>query len=62
MGGVGFKRRARDSTAVKISYHRHFRLLRARPERPRCRAANKHNELAALQSITSSVRASTLPS
>src|SRR5262249_35819542 len=35
------------------------RLLRARRERPRCRAAEKRDKLAALHSITSSARAST---
>src|SRR5262249_37389301 len=37
---------------------RQLRLLRARRERPRGRAANEGDELAALHSITSSVRAS----
>jgi hypothetical protein len=41
--------------------HRHRRLLRARRERPRGRrAAEKRDELAAVHSITSSARASTL--
>src|SRR5262245_3360979 len=36
--------------------HRHRRLLRVRRERPRCRAAEQCDELAALHSITSSAR------
>src|SRR5262249_59651200 len=36
--------------------HRHRHLLRACRERPRCRAANERDELAALHSITSSAR------
>src|SRR5262249_36829198 len=39
--------------------HRHRLLLRARRERPRCRAAEQRDELAPLHSITSSVRART---
>ena len=42
--------------AAEISDHRHRRLLRARRERPRHRAAEKRNELAPLHSITSSAR------
>src|SRR5262249_859521 len=38
--------------------HRHRRLLRARCERPRRRAAEQRDELATLHSITSSARAS----
>src|SRR6516165_6523349 len=38
--------------------HRHRRLLRARRERPRRRAAEQRDELAALHSITSSAMAS----
>src|SRR5262249_61197553 len=37
--------------------HRHRRLLRARRERPRRRAAEQCDELAALHSMTSSARA-----
>src|SRR5262249_13849849 len=37
---------------------RAFDLLRARPKRPRRRAAEQRDELAALHSITSSARAS----
>src|SRR5262249_18522485 len=40
--------------------HRHRRLLRARRKRPRGRAAKKGDELAAVQSITSSARASSV--
>src|SRR5262249_6408303 len=40
--------------------HRHCRLLRARGERPRGRAAKKRDELAPPHSITSSASASTL--
>src|SRR5262249_9435205 len=36
------------------------RLLRARRERPRCRAAEQRDELAAVHSITSSARASSV--
>src|SRR6516162_10480884 len=46
--------------AAQESYHRHRRLLRARRERPRCRAAEQRDEIAALHSITSSARASTV--
>src|SRR5262249_43933857 len=46
--------------ASEKSDYRHRRLLRARRERPRCSAANKHNELAPLHSITSSARASSV--
>src|SRR5262249_40532064 len=45
--------------AVKEPDHRHRRLLRARRERPRGRAADKRDELAPLHSMTSSARAST---
>src|SRR5262249_30672464 len=38
--------------------HWHFRLLRARRERPCCRAAAQRDELATFHSITSSARAS----
>src|SRR5262249_38124608 len=41
-------------------YHRHRRLLRARRERPRRRAAEQRDECAALHSITSSARASSV--
>src|SRR5262245_11153597 len=40
--------------AAKKSNHRHCRLLRARRERPSGRAAEQHDELAPLHSITSS--------
>src|SRR5262249_38685544 len=39
--------------------HRHRRLLRARRERPRRRAAEQRDEVAAVHSITSSAMAST---
>src|SRR5262245_31357206 len=39
---------------------RHRCLLRARRERPRCRAADERDEVAPLHSITSSARASTV--
>src|SRR5262249_62245571 len=42
------------------SDNRHRRLLRARRERPRRRAAEQRDELAALHSITSSARASSV--
>src|SRR5262249_2019523 len=38
------------------SYHRHRRLLRARRNRPRCRAAEQCDEVAAGHSISSSAR------
>src|SRR5215475_12722028 len=41
-------------SGVEESDHRRRRLLRARRERPRCRAAEKRDELASLHSITSS--------
>src|SRR5262249_3517356 len=44
-------------TKAEISNHRHLRLLRARRERPRSRAAEQRDERAALHSITSSARA-----
>src|SRR5262249_60515429 len=47
------------STADKAD-HQSRRLLRPRRERPRCRAAEKRDELAAFHSITSSARASRL--
>src|SRR5262249_21766782 len=40
--------------------HRHHRLLRARRERPHCRAAQKRYELAPVHSINSSARASSV--
>src|SRR5262249_52596040 len=47
--------------AVKESYHRHRRLLRARREGPRCRAAEQRDELASRHhSITSSAAASSV--
>src|SRR5262249_15595861 len=48
------------SPRVKKRDHRHRRLLRARRQRPCSCAAEKHDELAALHSITSSARASTV--
>src|SRR5215470_3644728 len=42
--------------AAEESNHRHRRLLRARRERPRGRAAKQRDELAAFHSITSSAR------
>src|SRR5262245_46361775 len=53
--GVGLRR-----AWTEESDHRHRRLLRARRERPRSRAAEKRNELAALHSITSSARPSSV--
>src|SRR5262245_38229866 len=47
-------------SAVEEPDHRHRRLLRARRERPRRRAAEQRDERAALHSITSSARASRL--
>src|SRR4029453_5501999 len=44
--------------AAEESYHRHLRLLRARRDRPRRRAAHEFDELAPLHSITSSAVAS----
>ena len=46
--------------AVEKPDHRHRRLLRARRERPRRRAAEQRDELAPLHSITSSARASSV--
>src|SRR5262245_57105224 len=54
MHGVGLRQ------AAEISNHRHCRLLRSRRERPRGRAAEQCYELAALHSITSSARASSV--
>src|SRR5262249_38895653 len=45
-------------TAAEQSNHRKRTLLRARHERPCCRAAEQGDELAPLHSITSSARAS----
>ena len=46
---------------MKEPDHRHRRLLRARRERPRRRrAAEQRDELAAVHSITSSARASSV--
>src|SRR5262245_40714340 len=42
--------------AIEKTDHRHRRLLRARRERPRSRAADERDEIAALHSITSSAR------
>src|SRR5262249_37667863 len=47
-------------SAVEEPDHRHCRLLRPRRQRPRRRAAEKRNERAALHSITSSARASSV--
>src|SRR5215471_5696756 len=47
-------------SAVEEPDHRHRRLLRARRERPRRRAAEQRDERAALHSITSSARASNI--
>src|SRR5262249_36143171 len=44
---------------IEMADHRHRRLLRARRERPRRRAAEQRDELAALHSITSSARSRT---
>src|SRR5262249_7534351 len=46
--------------ATQISDHRQSRLLRPRSARPRRRAAEQRDELAALHSITSSARARTV--
>src|SRR6516162_5046566 len=46
----------RRPRASEESYHRHRRLLRACRERPRDRAAEKCDELAARHSITASAR------
>src|SRR5262249_22661698 len=43
-------------SGIEEADHRHCRLLRARCERPRSRAAEQRDELAALHSITSSAR------
>ena len=52
-----FERRERfGPSADKSSDHRHRWLLRACRERPRCRAAEQRDELAAVHSITSSAR------
>src|SRR5215510_343221 len=50
----------RKRRAAEESDRRHRRLLRARRERPRGRAADQRDELAPPHSITSSARASTL--
>src|SRR5262245_11458525 len=51
----------RRPRTAEESYHRHRRLLRACRKRPRRRAGEQHDELAAsLHSITSSARASTV--
>src|SRR6516162_4239711 len=42
--------------AAEKSNHRHRGLLRPRRERPRCRTAEKRDELAPVHSITSSAR------
>src|SRR5262249_33840465 len=52
----GFAGRA----AANKTNHRHRRLLRPRRERPRSRTANERDEIAALHSITSSARASSV--
>src|SRR6516225_9283954 len=46
--------------AAEIANHRHRRLLRARRERPRRCAADECDERAAVHSITSSARASSI--
>src|SRR5262249_39791276 len=48
------------SAAIKKSDHRHSRLLCARRERPRGRAAEQRDEFAPFHSITSSASASSL--
>src|SRR3974390_3249711 len=46
---------------VHVTNHRHSRLLRAHRERPRCsRTAEQRDELAAVHSMTSSARASSV--
>src|SRR5262249_36688753 len=52
-GGIG-------RPLVDEADHRHRWLLRARRERPCCRAAENRDEIAALHSITSSARASSV--
>src|SRR5262249_29585127 len=49
-----------ERCATKKSDHRHRRLLRARRERPRRRAAEQRDEVASSHSITSSARASSV--
>ena len=58
----GYLLRSRSGRAgIEKSDHRHRRLLRARSERPRShRAAEQRDELAALHSITSSARATSM--
>src|SRR5262249_21437426 len=55
--GAGEQRRWQQCAAEEPN-HRHRRLLRTRRDRPRRRAAEQRNELAAPHSITSSARAS----
>ena len=50
----------RRRPAAQEADHRHRRLLRARRQRPRRRAAEQGDELAPLHSITSSARASSM--
>jgi hypothetical protein len=52
VGGLGRRSAAEEPNS------RHRRLLRARPERPRCRTAEQRDECAPLHSITSSAVAS----
>src|SRR5262249_52774062 len=47
-------------SSAEISDHHYCRLPRARPERPRCRAARQRDELAPFHSSTSSARASSV--
>src|SRR5262249_29200058 len=54
----GLRERVRR-LAVEEPDHRHYRLLRARRERPHRRAAEQRYERAALHSTTSSARART---
>src|SRR5262249_40946116 len=57
----GYRRRPLPSRCTaKEPDHGHRRLLRARRERPRRHAAEQRHELAALHSITSSARASSV--
>src|SRR5262249_34034671 len=53
-GDLLAQRSARSS--AQESNHGHHRLLRARRARPRCRAAEQCDEIAARHSITSSAR------
>src|SRR5262245_12271616 len=53
--GVGLRR-----AGTEEADHRHTRLLRARRQRPRRRAAEQRYEIAAFHSITSSASATTV--